>query len=119
MTTSYELNDSGLYAPTPRGVRAIQLTGIHASQSVVGDDIEAVSEKIDAFLDGAHRDGGSIRTGDWMLFRDPLFGEDVIMHSRFLVTLQGIGYTWIDHEEVRLAQREREAAVRNARKSLR
>jgi hypothetical protein len=119
MTTSYELNDSGLYAPTPRGVRAIQLTGIHASQSVVGDDIEAVSEKIDAYMDAAHSDEDDMVPHRWMLFRDPLFGEDVIMHYRFLATLQGIGYTWVDHEEVRLAQREREAAVRNARKSLR
>jgi hypothetical protein len=111
MSTDFEVTESGLYAPKPKGVRAVQLTGVGLSQMIVANDLDMLSDDIDNHLDGTYN--------KWMEFTDPVFGEPLKIHRRFLESLQGIGYTWVDHEEVRLSQREREAAKRNARKVLR
>ena len=105
------LREAGLYVPLPTMKRAVKLSSEKFGQLIDAPDIIDVAARIDTYL-------ADSEAGPWLTFHDPLYGEQLLLHRRFLEALQGVGYDWVDLEAVRLQQQEREHALRMQKSGL-
>lgn len=108
-TDSFQLLDSGLYAPKPKGKTAVTLSGPYISQEVEGTLDETI-RRIQTFLSDTEQ--------EWWITTEPKFGEEIAIHRRFLEMLYGIAVTWVDLEELETAQKIREMEKQRAKAAL-